>query len=207
MPTSLFRRWMDRRFDLYAPIYDLFVQRLDAARRRGLARVPWPERPRVLLVGGGTGLDLPYLPPDADVTLVDLSPAMRVRAEARARRLGRPVAVQEGDALALPFSDGTFDVVLLHFLLAVVPDPRQALREAVRVVRPGGFVSIVDKLQPDDRPPSLLRRAAEVVAFPLATSLVVQIGPLVKQVPVEVAYNVPVLLGGFFRAVGLRRNG
>ena len=54
----------------------------------------------------------------------------------RAGRLGFPLVLHEASASALPFEDGRFDGVVLHLILAVVPDPLAALREAARVLRP-----------------------------------------------------------------------
>src|SRR4249919_2130143 len=53
----------------------------------------------------------------------------------------RKIRLQEGDARALPFDDGTFDAVTFTYLLRYVEDPPATLRELVRVVKPGGTVA------------------------------------------------------------------
>src|SRR6266536_793997 len=75
----------------------------------------------VLEVAIGTGLNLGSYPDDIRLTGVDFSPAMLERARDRARELGRPVDLREGDAHALAFPDGSFDTVVCTFSLCAIP--------------------------------------------------------------------------------------
>ena len=94
---------------------------------------PFAEGRRVLEVGCGTGLILARLAKRAaDAWGVDLSPGM-LRA---ARERGLQVVL--GSATKLPFGDAQFDLVCSFKVLAHVPDIEQAVREIVRVTRPGG---------------------------------------------------------------------
>ena len=125
-------------YTLLAPIYDRMVAAAtQAARRASLARLPADAR-QVLLVGAGTGLDFPLLPAGPQYTAIDLTPAMLDRA--RPRAAARPelaIELRSGDALALDFADASFDAVILHLIVAVVPDAARALAESARVLRPG----------------------------------------------------------------------
>lgn len=56
----------------------------------------------------------------------------------RLRAIGRNVTGRIADAVSLPFADESFDIVAAHYMLYHVPDPRQALHEFRRVLRPGG---------------------------------------------------------------------
>ena len=109
-------------YTLLAPIYDRMVAAAtQAARRASLARLPADAR-QVLLVGAGTGLDFPLLPAGPQYTAIDLTPAMLDRA--RPRAAARPelaIELRSGDALALDFADASFDAVILHLIVAVVP--------------------------------------------------------------------------------------
>jgi len=75
-------RWNRSRYTLWAPIYD-FVARFGRQRRRSLALLDLRPGERVLLVGAGTGSDLPLIPPDVEVLATDLTPAMLDRARPR----------------------------------------------------------------------------------------------------------------------------
>jgi len=74
----------------------------------------------------------------ARVTGVDYVPALLARAGSRASADGLPIELREGDAEALPFPDGAFDVVLSTFGVMFAPDQERAARELVRVCRHGG---------------------------------------------------------------------
>ncbi len=76
----------------------------------------------------------------ARVTGVDYVPALLARAAARAAADGVPLDVREGDAEALPFRDGEFDVVLSTFGVMFAPDQEQSARELLRVCRHGGRI-------------------------------------------------------------------
>ena len=95
---------------------------------------------RVLELGVGSGLNLAFYDPAKVESLagVDPSPAMRARAMAAARPDGLPVSILDGNAEALPFDSGTFDCVVSTFTLCTVESPAEALREACRVLKPGG---------------------------------------------------------------------
>ena len=78
----------------------------------------------------------------ARVTGVDYVPALLARAGARAAASGLPLELQEGDAEALPFPDGTFDVVLSTFGVMFAPDQKRSAHELLRVCRHGGRIGL-----------------------------------------------------------------
>jgi ubiquinone/menaquinone biosynthesis C-methylase UbiE len=98
----------------------------------------------------------------------DLTPAMLRRARDKARA-GHHLVVMDGHSLAIP--DGAFDAVALHLILAVIPDPARCLAEAVRVLRPGGRISILDKFVPDGHAPSMGRRLLNGITALVATDI------------------------------------
>jgi ubiquinone/menaquinone biosynthesis C-methylase UbiE len=121
-----------------------FDQRcIDYARDRFVhvaGRAEWPY-PRSLELGCGTGfftlnLKLAGVIDDAHVT--DLSPGMVEVAEQNARSLGFDVEGRVADAERLPYPDDSFDLVIGHAVLHHIPDVELALREVLRVLRPGG---------------------------------------------------------------------
>jgi phosphatidylethanolamine/phosphatidyl-N-methylethanolamine N-methyltransferase len=108
------------------------------------------------------------------------------------------------DAQALTFPDASFDHLLLHLVVAVVPDPAACLREAARVLRPGGTATVFDKLVPHGKPPSLLRRILNPPARFLATDLTRSLEPLLEGTRLRIEHQEPAAWGGFFRTVLLR---
>ena len=103
---------------------------------------------RVLDVGSGTGDDTRRIAElvgaDGQVIGIDHSPDMLVEARRRTEGTGRPVEFVEGDAQALDFPDASFDRARVERVLSHLPDPAAAVREMVRVTRPGGLVLASD---------------------------------------------------------------
>jgi SAM-dependent methyltransferase len=98
---------------------------------------------RVLDVATGSGnTALAAARRRCDTTGVDYVPALLARARERAAAERLEVRLQEGDAEALPFADGSFDYVLSTFGAMFASDPARAARELLRVCRPGGRIGL-----------------------------------------------------------------
>ncbi len=100
-------------------------------------------RGRTLELGCGTGRNLPLYDGASRVIGVDPSADALRRAHARAP----DVPLVQGSAAALPFRDGAFDTVVASLVLCSVPDPRRALAEARRVLRPGGEMRFLEHVR------------------------------------------------------------
>jgi len=98
----------------------------------------------VLDVGCGVGLTARYLASEIGCSVVglDISSRMIVRAEEYASKAGVSDRVQfrTGDIQDLPFKDGRFDVVIVESVVSLLEEKDKAIRECVRVTRPGGYV-------------------------------------------------------------------
>ncbi len=191
-------------YSLIAPVYDLFIERLmRAARKQSLAALPAGVSRHVLISGVGTGLDLPHLPTQHQYTALDFNAAMLTRARPRGGKLD--VEFVLGDSMALPFAGNHFDHVVLHLITAVVPDPARCLSEAARVLKPGGSIILFDKfLRPGKAAP--LRRLLTPLSGRLATRMDVVFEDLLQDAPdLEVLSDEPLLAGGWFRGILLRK--
>lgn len=148
-PTRLARR----RYDRIAPVYDLLEAPAELVFR-GWRRALWGRVPggQVLEVGVGTGKNLRFHPPKADVTAIDFSEAMLAHARRRADALDSTAQLLLADVQALPFADHTFDVAVASFVFCSVPDAALGLAELHRVVRPGGRLLLLEHVLPSSRP-------------------------------------------------------
>lgn len=115
------------------------------ARERRERLVP-KARGAVLEVGIGSGLNLPYYERGrvARLCAVDPSAELLAMAAKRARRVGLPVELVRDRAERLPFADASFDCALITWALCSIPDPRAALAEIRRVLKPGGELLFVE---------------------------------------------------------------
>jgi len=192
-------------YSLIAPIYDLVISApMRAARTRSLQSLPIEAAGNVLLSGIGTGLDLPLLPDLHRYTALDFNAAMLSRARPRGGALNVDWVL--GDSMALPFPDAHFDHVVLHLIVAVVPQPAQCLREAARVLKPGGTIVLFDKfLQANTL--SLLRRALNPLSRRIATRMDVVFEEVIREAPqLNVVSDVPLLAEGWFRGIVMKKN-
>lgn len=144
-------------FDTIAPGYDRMNRLMTLGQwrywqwrlARRLDELPL-EGARVLDVACGTGEITALLArrvgPSGHVTGLDFSPGMLAVARRRLEEAGLAARVRlvQGDALAMPFPDGGFDLVTMGFALRNVADLDRALAEMVRVARPGGRVLLLE---------------------------------------------------------------
>ncbi len=137
-----YRRW--------APVYDFtFGQVADQGRKHAVEIIN-RRRGSVLEVGVGTGLSLPRYSRHLRVTGIDLSPEMLERARERALPLPNVGGLFEMDASDLQFEDDSFDTVVAMYVMTVVPDPEQVMRELQRVCAPGGEVVLVNHFSQEE---------------------------------------------------------
>jgi ubiquinone/menaquinone biosynthesis C-methylase UbiE len=142
-------RSLDRFFDRFAR----FTMRDDVFRRRLVVEMALKRGQRVLDVGCGTGsllLEVKAQQPGAEVVGIDPDPDILSIAREKARGAAVPIALDVGYADHLPYADGSFDHVVstLAFHHLTSQERRAALREAMRVLRPGGGLHIGDFGQP-----------------------------------------------------------
>ena len=110
--------------------------------------VPVPEGARILDVAGGTGRTGRHLARgDASAVIVDVTDAMLETGLRAVGQEGRnDVLFVRGDATALPFPAGQFDVVVSRFALHHMDDPGRAIAEMARVCREEGSVTLIDMM-------------------------------------------------------------
>jgi len=130
----------------------------------GRAWVCSQARGRVLELAAGTARNLPFYPQEVEVTGIELSPEMLAIGRERAEALGHPADLQLGDAQALEFADQSFDTVTCTLGFCTIPDTTRAAAEALRVLRPGGQLLMMEHV----RSPSRIVRGGQRLLEPLA---------------------------------------
>lgn len=141
------------RYARVAPFYDL-LEILPERRYRPWRQHFWgevinklPEDGRLIEIGVGTGKNMPFWPKDAKITAIDLTPGMLRRAQRRADALGLRAQLTLGDAQRLDYPDNSFDIAAATFVFCSIPDPLQGLRELQRVIRPGGWIFLMEHVR------------------------------------------------------------
>lgn len=138
--TAVENDFVEGVYEKLAKVYDLtFGPALHPGRLVALEGMDIKPDDRILEVGVGTGINAPLYPRNCHVTGIDFSASMLEKARERIARKGVcNVQLFEMDAANLAFPDNSFDIVYAPYVISVVPDPVQVVREMRRVCKPGG---------------------------------------------------------------------
>ena len=150
-PNARYQRLYDR----FAPLYDAATRLYawwksgaEATRRKAyLDLLELHDGASFLEVSVGTGTNWRYLNPNLDFHGLDLSAGMLARCRRRARHLKLRFQLCQGLAEHLPFPDSAFDSVFHMGGINFFSDPGAALREMVRVAKPGTRLVVVDETE------------------------------------------------------------
>lgn len=136
-----------------AKLYDLWEWPLEISYLSRLrSEVISHASGKVLEVGIGTGKNLPYYPPETDLTGIDFSRGMLRIARDKERRTGlKQCKLIEMDIEKMSFSDGTFDTVISTFVFCTVPHPDKGLNELYRVLKPGGKAIFLEHMKSNSK--------------------------------------------------------
>jgi ubiquinone/menaquinone biosynthesis C-methylase UbiE len=136
-----------RVYERIAPFYDLIDLPFEYARYRSIRPLLFTGlNGRILDAGVGTGRNIAYYPPGAEVIGVDLSAAMLGRAERKRTASGATVRLVQMDLAKLQFAENSFDAAVASFVFCTMPPKvrRAALRELARVVKPAGRIRLLE---------------------------------------------------------------
>jgi phosphatidylethanolamine/phosphatidyl-N-methylethanolamine N-methyltransferase len=199
-------RWNLFVYRLWAPVYDATVGHLFMpGRRRAIQLLALQPGERVLLVGVGTGADLPLLPPGVQAMGTDLSPEMLDRARQKLTQCPASVELVQGDAQRLLVPEGSFDAAILNLILSVVPDGHACLDATLQALRPNGRAVVFDKFQADGTEPSVWRRCANWFSTAFGTDITRCFADLARGLDLTITLNEPSLLGGLYRVLLIRK--
>jgi phosphatidylethanolamine/phosphatidyl-N-methylethanolamine N-methyltransferase len=198
--------WNRIRYTLYEPFYDLIARWFAKQRRRSIELLDLKPEEKVLLVGAGTGLDLEFLPRDVIIEANDITPAMVHQLARRAKALGLEVEAGVMDGQDLQYDPESFDTVILHLILAIIPDPIRCIQEVERVLKKGGRAVIFDKFLPDNQAPSWGRKLINLFAKVIATDINRQLGAILRGTSLRIDHEESAGFGGLFKIVLVRKD-
>jgi phosphatidylethanolamine/phosphatidyl-N-methylethanolamine N-methyltransferase len=153
----------------WAPVYDLVFGAVFEQGRHAAIAAAERVGGRILEVGVGTGLSLPYYSSHSRLSGVDISEPMLRKAQQRVAelKLDNVETLAVMDAEHLEFPAGSFDVVVAQYVITTVPNPEATLDEFARVLKPGGEIVLVSRVGAE----AGLRRALERWFAPAARKL------------------------------------
>jgi len=195
--------WNRVRYTIYSPIYDNVAKYFYNSRAKSIGALDIPANSKILIVGAGTGLDLEFLPEDSEIVATDIAPSMVRRIQKRNKTLKRGLKAIVMNGQELKFPSQSFDIVVLHLILAVIPDPIACIKEVDRVLKYGGQVAVFDKFIKRGGKVSVLRRLANVVTSFLFSDITRDIGVIVKPTNLEIVSDEEANFNGIFRLVKL----
>jgi ubiquinone/menaquinone biosynthesis C-methylase UbiE len=139
----------ERKYDRFSRVYDLIekpIEKVTFSHLREKFRSLLEGK--VLEVGIGTGKNIPYYPEDIEVSGIDFSKGMLVKAQKRIQRLSvRNVSLIEMDVEDMQFSNESFNTVLSTFVFCTVPNPVRGLEEVYRVLKSGGKAVFIEHMK------------------------------------------------------------
>lgn len=140
----------------FAALYDRFFKAVEDAGLRQMRRELLSEaRGRTIDVGSGTGANLELYPADVDLVMAEPDPHMARQLRRKLAQSARQAELVQAGAEALPFEDSSFDTAVFTLVLCTVPDPRAALEEVARVLKPGGRMLFLEHVRAES--PGLAR--------------------------------------------------
>ena len=199
-------RWNKIRYTAYAPGYDILGTIFSKSRSKSIKELSIQKDDHVLIVGAGTGLDLEFITEDCRITATDITAAMIARTLKRNNILKRNLSAQVMDGQRLEFQDSSFDKIILHLILAVIPDPVACLKECERVLKPGGCITIFDKFVPSGNTVSLLRKLLNPLTNLLFSNITRSAETIIGNSNLLKIFDLKADFNGNFRIIQLRKN-
>src|SRR5262245_50273143 len=146
--TTFDKTKVEKIYSLWAPVYDLIFGAVFEQGRRSVVAAVERVGGRILEVGVGTGISLPYYSRPNRVFGIDLSHEVlsKAREKVSALNLAHVEGLAVMDAENLLFPDASFDVVTAQCVVNTVPHPEVALDEFARVLKPGGEIILLNRV-------------------------------------------------------------
>jgi ubiquinone/menaquinone biosynthesis C-methylase UbiE len=140
----------------FAALYDRCLSATENAGLRDMRRELLAEaRGRTIDIGSGTGANLALYPAGVELVMAEPDAHMARQLRQKLAESDREAEFVEAGAESLPFEDSSFDTAVFTLVLCTVPDPRAALEEVARILKPGGRILFLEHVRAPD--PKLAR--------------------------------------------------
>jgi len=170
LPTQ---KYFNQLFSLYAPLYPLVSRVFNKSRKKQVNRIyhfTQSHEIKVLLIGGGDGVDLPFFNNKSSLVYLDAAEKMVQHGQ---KKYGHYAHIKFVHADILNFrSEAQFDVVCLHFCLSVTANPQEMIQSAVKLLKPNGYISVIDVADhPKNRMRSTVNKLTRLSMFDLQLNI------------------------------------
>lgn len=194
---------IEKVYNWYSGVYDfLFGKIFQSGREMGPALLELFPGAKLLEVGVGTGLSLPLLSRNIEMTGIDLSQKMLDQAKKRVKALRlENVRLLKMDANCLDFSDQTFDRVLAAYFISTVPDPVRVVKELKRVCRRGGYLVFLNHFLSDNPMVGLCEKVISPLCYRIGFRTDLNLGELLQKTSLEIETLEPIDFLGHWKAV------
>ena len=194
--------YVEKIYNRQAGFYDQLYGRIFPGRVRAAELLDFFPGAHLLEVGVGTGLNLPRLPRNIEITGIDVSDKMLAKARERVAELAIPnVRLIRMDGTKLDFPDNTFDRVLAAFIVSVVPNPIPLVEEMKRVCRPGGYILMVNHFLSEHPIKGFLERLASPLFYKIGFNTDLDLRKLVTETHLEIDFEENTDIFGHWKAV------
>lgn len=184
-------------------IYDAFFRPFfTGARKKAFQMISPNTGDKVLLAGVGTGLDLKYFTAGVDVTGIDISEDMLNKAQEKNKDIKADLKIMNAEELL--FDNNTFDYVVLNLILSVVENPKKAMAEAVRVLKPGGTMLIWDKFMAKGRLSPVRKILNKITSF-IGTDITRVFEDIAQGQNITVVSDKGVMMGKNYRVILVKK--
>ncbi len=180
--------YVEKVYDGYSRFYDLiFGKVFHSGREMAPELLDLKPGAQLLEVGVGTGLSLPMLPKDIEITGIDLSQKMLDQAAKRVERLGlKHVQLMKMDATKQSFAENSFDRVLAAYIISVVPDPVSVVNEMKRVCRPDGYLVFLNHFHSENPVKGFLEKIISPLCYRIGFNTDLNLRDLMKKCDLEI---------------------
>ena len=195
--------YIEKVYNYYSHFYDqIFGKIVNSGREMTPRLLELSPQSQLLEVGVGTGLSIPTLPRNVEITGIDLSAKMLERARVRVKSLGlENIKLLRMDATHLDFSDDSFDRVLAAYFISTVPDPVRVILEMKRVCRSGGFLVFLNHFCSENVLLGGLEKLVSPFCYRIGFRTDLEVHSLMEECGLKIESKTPIDFLGHWQAV------